>query len=28
VTYKIVTFKEANPTLGSDPILYSFYVRR
>lgn len=27
VTYKIVTFKEANPT-GTDPIVYSLYARR
>lgn len=27
VTYKIVSFKEVNPT-GTDPIVYSLYVRR
>jgi len=27
VEYKIVTFKEVNPT-GSDPILYDLYIRR
>jgi hypothetical protein len=27
ITYKIVTFKEINPT-GADPILYDLYLRR
>jgi len=27
VTYKIVTFKEVNPT-GTDPVLFDLYIRR